>query len=136
MKQTMMKQNTHNMHLAKSQQGAVLLEALIAVVIFSFGILALAGLQGAMVKNTTNANFRSEAGHIAQQHLGQIWGDPNNIANYVGTIPIATLPSGSMVVTQPVTDRVLVTVTWQLPGEAQHNYQANAYVLRGCPTCT
>ena len=42
-----------SMPQAKLQKGIVLLEALIAILIFSFGILAIAGLQGAMVKNTS-----------------------------------------------------------------------------------
>lgn len=121
---------------AKLQQGAVLLEALIAIVIFSFGILALAGLQGAMVKNTTDSNYRSEASYLAQQQLGLMWADPNNLANYLGTTPVAKLPNGSMTVTEPTTGRIEISVTWQTPGEPQHNFQTNAYVLRGCPTCT
>ena len=131
-----MKQKIITMPQAKSQQGAILLEALMAVLIFSFGILALAGLQGAMVKNTTDSNYRSEASYIAQQQLGRMWADPNNLVNHLGTTSIASLPNGSMVVTQPIADRVVVTITWQTPGESQHNFQANAYVLRGCPTCT
>jgi type IV pilus assembly protein PilV len=133
----MIKQKFNKMPLqTKSQKGVVLLEALIAILIFSFGVLALAGLQGAMVKNTTEANYRSEASYLAQQQLGLLWADPNNLANYVGTFSVASLPSGNMVIQQPVADRITVTVTWQVPGEDQHNYQANAYVVRGCPTCT
>jgi type IV pilus assembly protein PilV len=136
MKNAIMKQKMNNMPQAKLQQGAVLLEALIAIVIFSFGILALAGLQGAMVKNTTDSNYRSEASYLAQQQLGFMWADPNNLANYLGTTAVAKLPNGSMTVTQPIAGRVVVSVTWQTPGEPQHNFQTNAYVLRGCPTCT
>ncbi len=131
-----MKQKMNSLPQAKLQQGAVLLEALIAIVIFSFGILALAGLQGAMVKNTTDSNYRSEASYLAQQQLGLMWADPNQLANYLGTTPVAKLPNGSMTVTEPITGRVVVSVTWQTPGEPQHNFQTNAYVLRGCPTCT
>jgi len=55
----------------KFQEGVVLLESLIAILIFSMGILALVGLQGAMVKNTSDAKYRAEATFIAQQRLGQ-----------------------------------------------------------------
>jgi type IV pilus assembly protein PilV len=131
-----MKQKLGAMPQAKLEQGAILLEALIAIVIFSFGILALAGLQAAMVKNTTDSNYRSEASYLAQQQLGFMWADPNNLANYLGTTTVAKLPNGSMTVTQPIAGRVVVSVTWQIPGEPAHNFQTNAYVLRGCPTCT
>jgi type IV pilus assembly protein PilV len=122
---------------ANTQQGAVLLEALIAILIFSFGILALAGLQSVMIKNTTDASYRAEASNLAQQQLGRLWADPNNLDSYVTAAPVSinSLPSGTIHVEQPFQDKVIVTVTWQLPGEAQHNYQANAYVLKGCPTC-
>jgi type IV pilus assembly protein PilV len=135
MKQMMIKRKFSQTPYVNNQQGVVLLEALIAILIFSFGILALAGLQGAMIKNTTDANYRSEASFIAQRQLGIMWGNPNNLSTYVGTTAIPTLPSGAMTVTTPASERVEVTITWQQPGEPTHNYQANAYILKGCPTC-
>lgn len=133
----MMRQKFNSVQQMKPQQGIVLLEALIAIVIFSFGVLALAGLQGAMVKNTTDSKYRADASFIAQQELGLLWANPTtaNLAAAVGTTTIADLPNGSMTVTQPVAGRITVTVNWQLPGEAAHKYDANAYVLTGCPTC-
>jgi Tfp pilus assembly protein PilV len=65
------------------QQGMMLLEALIALVVFSFGILALVGLQAAMLKNTGSSKYRSDASYIAQKLVGQMWADPNNLGNYV-----------------------------------------------------
>lgn len=137
MKHQKLKCRRCNLQLAKNQQGAVLLEALIAILIFSFGILALAGLQSVMIKNTTDASYRAEASNIAQQQLGRLWADPNNLDSYVTAAPVAinSLPSGTISIEQPIADKVIVTVTWQVPGEAPHNYQANAYVLKGCPEC-
>ena len=57
----------------QSQKGVVLLESLIAILLFSLGILALAGLQAAMLKNTSDAQYRAEATFIAQQKLGEMW---------------------------------------------------------------
>ena len=130
--------NFKNMLQVKQQKGVVLLEALIAILIFSFGILAIAGLQGAMVKNTTESGYRAEASYLAQQQLGLMWADPNNLAYYVTNPPniSARLPSGAMVIAQPVTDKIQITVTWQVPGQNPHNYVANGYVMRGCPACT
>jgi len=51
---------------SKTQQGIALLESMIAILIFSMGILALAGLQGVLVKNTSDAKYRAEATFIAQ----------------------------------------------------------------------
>ena len=54
------------------QQGVVLLEALIAILIFSLGILGLVGLQASMVKGTSEAKNRAEASYVAQREIGRI----------------------------------------------------------------
>ena len=104
------------------QHGAILLEAMIAVLIFSFGILALSGLQGAMMKNTAEATYRSEAAYIVQQRIGNMLANP--IALGGGTFPVATLPSGSLVITPITQSRLRFVVTWQNPGENVHQYEA------------
>ena len=68
-----------------AQQGVVLLEALIAMLIFSMGVLALVGLQAAMIKNTSDSKYRAEASFIAQQRIGMIWADPANALTYLET---------------------------------------------------
>lgn len=118
--------------MPSSQQGAVLLEAMIAILIFSMGILAIAGLQGAMIKNTSDAKFRAEATFIAQQKLGEIWTNAKNyttLADYVETDePIAQMPDGLRNVTVSSDRVVTVTVAWTSPGEAQHTYSTNARI--------
>ncbi len=115
-----------------SQKGAVLLEALIAVVIFSFGVLALAGLQSAMVKNTSNAKYRADATFLAQQKLGEIWANAKNltgIADYVVTDEyVSLLPEGKRTVTVSPERVVTVSITWTVPGEATHTYSTNARI--------
>ena len=46
-------------------QGFTLLEVLIAIVVLSFGLLGMAGLQANGVKNTHSANLRTLAVHQA-----------------------------------------------------------------------
>lgn len=121
-------------HKGKSaQQGVVLLEALIAVLIFSMGVLALVGLQAAMVKNTSDSKYRAEASFIAQQRIGQLWADPTNTVTLLetGTDISNLLPSGTRTVSQPATNQFLVIVTWQLPGEPQHNFTTLATIAGG-----
>ena len=65
------------------QQGVALLEALIAVLIFSIGILAVIGLQATSVRLTTDAKYRADASFLANQALGRVWADPGNLAAYV-----------------------------------------------------
>lgn len=114
-----------------SQQGVVMIEALVAILIFSIGVLAIVGLQATMVKNTADAKYRSEASYIAQETIGKMWADPANLASYVATTDISTrLPSGSLTVTQPVAGQFQVTVNWQLPGtdEMQHSFTTTTQI--------
>lgn len=117
----------------RSQRGVVLLESMIAILIFSMGILALVGLQSAMVKNTSDAKYRSEATFVAQQKLGEIWTNSKNLAGLADYVVVdedisAQLPAGKRTVAVSPERVVTVTVTWQLPGEAQHNYTTNARI--------
>jgi type IV pilus assembly protein PilV len=105
------------------QQGAALLEALIAIVIFSFGILAVSGLQAAMMKNTADATYRAEASYIVQQRMGNMMIDPIALGG-VADVPVPSLPDGKLRI-RPISEgRLQFEITWQVPGEALHNYQA------------
>lgn len=55
------------------QRGMALLEGMIAILIFSLGIIAIVGLQTMAVKQTTDAKYRSEASVLTNQLLGQMW---------------------------------------------------------------
>jgi len=120
---------------SKSQQGMALLEALIAVLIFSMGILALVGLQGAMVKNTSDSKYRAEATFIAQQKLGEVWANAKS-HNTFGSYAVVDedisvlLPGGKRTVAISPAPNCLVTVTvsWQMPGGDIHNHTTNARV--------
>lgn len=112
------------------QKGVVLIEALISLLIFSMGILALVGLQAAMIKNTSDNKFRADASFIAQERIGRMWSDPNNLANYQGTTALATsvLPNATRTVTVAPRGLVTVVVTWQTPGGDPHNYTTSTYI--------
>lgn len=117
----------------RAQQGVVLLEALVAVLIFSMGILALVGLQAAMVKNTSDSKYRSDASFIAQQRIGLIWSDPANAITYLETDTdiSSLLPNGTRTVTQTGPDQYQVTVRWMQPGQPQHSYTTIATIAGG-----
>ena len=63
------------------QGGAMLLEALIAILIFSIGVLGIIGVQALAVQNSNDARFRSAAAQLADQLLGQMWIDNRAVAN-------------------------------------------------------
>src|SRR4051812_50179651 len=87
----------------KSQQGVILIEVLVAILIFSVGVLAIVGLQANMIQNTADAKYRSEASYIAQVRIGQMWADPANLSTYLeaNTDISAVLPGGTSTGNQP-----------------------------------
>lgn len=61
------------MNTKTGQRGVVILEALIAILIFSMGILALVGMQATAINNVADAKYRSTAGFLADQMVGTVW---------------------------------------------------------------
>jgi type IV pilus assembly protein PilV len=107
-----------------TQRGSVLLEALIAILLFSMGMLALAGVQAAALKNAAEAKYRAEASFLASQIIAQMWGEnPANLASYQHN-PTTTAPctfsgaasANANVVAWLGTDSTPGTVAGNLPG--------------------
>lgn len=111
----------------KFQEGVMLLEALVAILIFSIGIIALMGMQAASIAQVSQAKYRTDASYLANQIIGRMWVDQPNLATYAnfgsagrvawdGTVA-QTLPSGQGVIV--ITGRqVSVTIRWRQPQEA------------------
>lgn len=57
----------------RRQQGVMLLEALIGILIFSVGILAMVGMQAAAFSASADAKSRAEAAAFANQIISDIW---------------------------------------------------------------
>lgn len=65
---------------SRAQAGGFLLEALIGVLIFSFGILGIVGLQAASLRHTGESEYRAEAMYYANSLISQMWtDDPANL---------------------------------------------------------
>jgi type IV pilus assembly protein PilV len=127
----------------KHQKGAVLLEAMIAILLFSMGILALVGLQAASVSNTSSAKYRAEAAYLVEQITSNMWASGNTATLATFACNPCTAGAGGNVTTQqwaaqvqatlpkvgtagvawpiiafspaPNTNRVTVTVFWKAP---------------------
>lgn len=133
------------------QSGVILIEALVAILIFSVGILALVGLQAIAIKQSTDARYRTEAATLANELIAEMWVSDRTtatlIANFATGGPryaawanrvAATLPGGiaPTVSIDPagtvLPGRVLVTVQWRAPNEsanaAAHNYRISAVI--------
>lgn len=122
----------------KTQAGATLLEVLIALLLFAFGILGLLGMQAVASQLTGEAKYRAEAAMYADQLIGQMWADnASNLANDYATdnsgakflewrnqiqatgtgLPGST-GANAPTVTVDAANVVTVTIFWQGPTEA------------------
>jgi type IV pilus assembly protein PilV len=71
--------------LRGNQGGVVLIEAMIGILIFSLGVLALVAMQAVSTSNVSNARYRSEAAFLANEIAAQAWiarGTGSNIATF------------------------------------------------------
>ena len=131
------------------QAGVVLIEALLGILIFSIGILALIGMQSVAVKNTTDARYRTEAAYLGNGILGQIRLDIANLNQYAdvnvatyaprttwrnqveATLPginiasvqrvpsISLVPGPTYAGDLDAPNQITVVVRWLQPGETQ-----------------
>jgi type IV pilus assembly protein PilV len=129
------------------QRGATLLEALIGILIFSIGILALVGMQALAIKHMSDAKYRSDAAFLANEIIGQMWVNRASLGNFAyagaGAPPVEidgwvtniqnSLPGVTAAANLPIITvagtTVTVTVRWQLPGGADvHRHITMAYI--------
>lgn len=134
------------MQTQRSQAGAVVLEALISILIFSIGILAIIGLQAASIQDAAAAKYRTDASLLANRIIGEMWvsdktalatnfASPDGAAYkiWAASAVAPTLPGVSGDVNAPSIaisgTNVTVTVKWQAPNDTQsHAYTATAVI--------
>lgn len=122
------------------QGGSTLLESLIAILVFSFGVLGMVGLQAASIKSISEAKYRTDAAFLANELIGQMWAERATITTdyeapegwserVASALPGGT---GSVVVTvDPNTTpllRTTVTVQWTVPGNTPHQFVSVAQI--------
>lgn len=136
-------------------RGFVLIEALIAILIFSIGILGVVGLQATSVQQSTEARYRAEAAMLADQLIGTMWASNRVASNlqaefdsdctgacsgynaWVGKVA-ATLPGVSLTSTTKPEVQVSpegvvnVSVFWKAPWEGagadRHRYDVSTQI--------
>lgn len=132
----------------RRQGGFSLIEALVAILIFSIGILALIALQVTSVRQSTNARYRSEAALLANRLIGEMWTSDRVAANLQANYGTggaaydtwnaavqATLPASAASAPQVAVNAsgvVQVDIFWKAPNEAasepQHRYTTMAQI--------
>jgi len=144
---------TSRRSLRKGQSGVMLLEALIGILIFSLGILAMVGMQTMSIKLATDSRDRAEASNLAGQLVGQMWLNRAALASYqysgTGTAPAAlttwiaqvnaSLPNaaanppivtiGASPLGASAGTQTTVTLRWNSPTDSTvHQYVMTAYI--------
>jgi type IV pilus assembly protein PilV len=140
---------------SKLEQGVMLLEALIGILIFSIGILSMVAMQAIAISTISDAKYRSDASFLANQIITQVWLDRGaNMANMSGyaypggtatelsnwitklnnTLPQTTGANAPAITvtltgTPPASGTVDVTIKWQPPNSGTvHSYRAISVV--------
>ena len=132
----------------RGQRGAHLIEALIAIAIFSFGILGLVGVLASSIRVTDEARLRSEASHLAHALIAQMWTTPGADLDRqfaLGGVALDTwrarvaqlLPAATLTVDldepglSTQSRSTTVSITWLLPGSTErHRYVTSAQIGR------
>jgi len=135
-----MKRRTQSAGFAGTQRGVMLIEALVAILIFTLGVVALMGLQANSIAQMSAAKYRTDASYLVNQIMGRMWVDQANITSYQANgyigrqgwdaLVAATLPQGLATITVtglPPAQLVTVSVTWKQPQDpVTHSYGATA----------
>jgi type IV pilus assembly protein PilV len=126
------------------QHGVALIEALIGILIFAFGVLGLVGLQASMTRAQTAGKFRADAANLVADLFGLIQTDHRVNMGLYHEVPAGTsscsgykrcaewkakvakvLPSGAISVTvDPVAGTVKAEVRWTQGGGDTNMYQS------------
>jgi len=125
-------------------RGVVLIEVLVALLLFMLGVLGMVGLQGSMTRAQTDSKVRADAAYLASELIGRMWSDLTNVATYDGSgcatqvrckewqDKVASgLPRGIGAVTvDATTGDVSVTITWTMPGGEAHQYVTQTTIAK------
>jgi type IV pilus assembly protein PilV len=118
-----MKQFLQRPRSARTQGGIALLECLMALLIFSVGLLGLLGLEARVMNISVDSENRGRAALLASEIASQMWINNtvaptttayNNLVANAGDQTQGGLPGGVATVTQIGTTNVAnITITWQ-----------------------
>lgn len=125
-------------------RGVVLIEVLVAMLIFLLGVIGLVGLQSAMTRAQTDSKVRADAALLATDVVGRMWSDLTSMATFNGsgcasnanckewqTKVRNSLPNGNgAVAVDATTGDVAVTITWTMPGGESHQYVTHTTVAK------
>lgn len=78
------------MRMLRKQSGSLMLESLIAMLIFGLGVMAMFGLQATAMKHIGEAKYRLDAQFLANELAGIIWANAQSA--YAASLATASTP--------------------------------------------
>jgi type IV pilus assembly protein PilV len=117
----------------RGQRGVALIEALVSILIFSFGVIGLIGLEARAINFSVDAEDRNRAALFASEVASTLWLSGNGSGNVATAIAAnlgawqtrvadptgAGLPTGVINVVQVgTTNAADITITWKPPQRA------------------
>ncbi len=131
----------------------MLLEALVAILIFSMGILAIVGLQASSVRLAGDAKYRADANLLANRLIGSMWlanSSPSFVADFstggagylawissvAATLPVTGASAPDVTIAQSgigagsvVSSTVTINIYWTIPGTGSvHTYNTRTQI--------
>jgi type IV pilus assembly protein PilV len=108
----------------RHHRGFTLLEVLVSLLVFSFGVLGMVGLQARAVQFSVDAEDRSKAAVIANEVITWMWSQKTltvpaaTITAFETQAQSAGLPANvAIAVPAPVGGVATVTITWKSPSK-------------------
>lgn len=125
---------SHKSSRLRRSAGFTLIEVLVAILVFSFGVLGAVGTQARILQLQTQNQDRSRASILANEVVAQMWAQ-NSVSIDTGAWEgrvkdpsVSGLPNAVGSVSKPDADgMVTVTVTWRPPSMASTG-SANRFV--------
>jgi type IV pilus assembly protein PilV len=131
--------------MRNAQEGVVLIEVLLATLIFAIGIMAVIGLQAAAIGNVADAKYRMDASAIAGRMMGVMWANQSGLTAGTTMGTVDELPNGNSTTTvvklpdpidatKTIGYAVTVLIEWHppnMPGSTPHRYSAVANIYPG-----
>ncbi len=84
------------MKIYSGQRGFMLLESLIAILIFSFGVLGMVAINARSVQALSDTEYRTEAARLADEIAGQIALGVNRGADRTNPVAVKAAINGSL----------------------------------------
>ena len=116
------------------QSGSFILEALVSLLLFSIGLIALVAVSSQAVNFVGQTKARNDASYLAGELIGDMWvsaGNPSTFDTTAWTTRVqSVIPSATTTVTVTNNTSVRILITWpdKKDASAIHQYDTTANI--------